>query len=142
MENGRPSQGCSDPLPPEVVEGFDLFDRRCYFDAHEALEAAWKAEKGPIRDFYRGILQVAVAYYHIQRGNYRGARKMFLRCRPWLAPFPERCMGIDLAQFHRDFNAVEAAIIRLGPEHISSLDPVLLKPLPRIGDGRVFPTTS
>ena len=123
-------------LHPEAREGIRLFDTKRYFEAHEALETAWREEPGEIRNLYRGILQVAVAYYHIQRGNYVGARKLFNRCRKWLEPFPNTMMGIDLDQFHRDFSMVENTLIRLGPDLAAQLDPGLMKPLPRVSEKR------
>ncbi|HRQ33635.1 MAG TPA: DUF309 domain-containing protein, partial [Anaerolineales bacterium] len=58
------------PLHPSAIEGLRLFNNGKYFEAHEALETAWLEERGKIRDLYRGILQVGVAYLHITRGNY------------------------------------------------------------------------
>jgi predicted metal-dependent hydrolase len=112
-----------------VIEGLELYNAGEYFKCHEVLENAWRAEKGPIRELYRGILQVAVGYYHIQRGNYIGARKMFKRCRRWLAPFPDTCQGINLAGLRRDMQAVEDAIVRLGPDRIGYFDARLFKPV-------------
>jgi uncharacterized protein len=120
---------CSTPLHPEALHGLHLFNAGEYFEAHEALETAWRDEHGPIRDLYRGILQVGVAYYHIQRGNYRGARKMFQRCRQWLDPFPACCCGIDLAGLRRDFMAVEERLIRLGPRRIELMSTMHFQPI-------------
>lgn len=124
------SADCEGALHPLAIEGIRLFDEGHYFEAHEALEAAWRDERGEIRHLYRGILQVAVGYYHIKRGNYTGARKLFVRCRQWLDPFPAACRGIDVAQLRQDALAVEAELIRLGPDHMQELDPRLIKPLP------------
>ncbi len=98
---------CQQALPPEVIKGLEFFNSGHYFEAHEELETAWRAEKGPIRDLYRGILQVGVGYYHVQRGNFRGALKMFRRCRQWLDQFPDQCCGIDLQRLRRDYEDVE-----------------------------------
>ena len=49
---------CQGPLHPQAVYGMELFNQGRYFEAHEALEAAWRDESGPVRDLYRGILQV------------------------------------------------------------------------------------
>jgi hypothetical protein len=106
-----------------------LFNQGNYFEAHEELELAWREEKGPVREMYRGILQVAVAYYHILRGNYRGAVKMFARTRTWLGPFPDSCRGIDLAGLRKDYYRVEAELLRLGPDHMQYLDRTLMKPV-------------
>ncbi len=120
---------CQAGLDPDVIEGLELYNAREFFECHEVLENVWRVEKGPIRELYRGILQVAVGYYHIQRGNYIGAQKMFKRCRRWLDPFPDICQGINLAGLRRDFQAVEDAIVRLGPARIGSFDTTLFKPV-------------
>ncbi len=112
---------CGGPLHPDAVLGLRLFNAGKYFEAHEALETAWRAETGPIRDLYRGILQVGVAYYHIRRGNWVGARKIFLRCWQWLEPFPEVCRGIQVGKLRRDARQVEEMLVRTGPEGISAL---------------------
>jgi predicted metal-dependent hydrolase len=120
---------CRESLPALAIHGLELFNQGAYFEAHEELELAWRAERAPVRELYRGILQVAVAYLHIQRGNYRGAAKMFLRSRNWLGPFPDRCCGIDLSGLRRDYYQVEEELLRLGPERIQWLDRGLMKPI-------------
>src|SRR5512140_3490985 len=109
---------CAGELPPLVLRGLELFNHGEYFEAHELLEEAWRAEPGPVRELYRGILQISVAYYHLLRGNYTGAVKMFNRSRTWLSPFPNRCRGIDLARFRQDYDQVEGQLHRLGPDQI------------------------
>ena len=120
---------CQGSLPALAVRGLELFNQGAYFEAHEELELAWRAERGPVRELYRGILQIAVAYYHIQRGNYRGAVKMFLRSRTWLGPFPDCCCGVDLAGLRRDYFRVEEELLRLGPDRVEWVDRSLMKPI-------------
>jgi predicted metal-dependent hydrolase len=129
--SGQPVTGsdCAGELHPLALRGIQLHNQGLFFQAHECLELAWREEPGRVRDLYRGILQVSVGYYHIQRGNWTGARKMFKRCRAWLAPFPANCRGVDLAQLKQDFEAVDQALIRLGPGGIARLDPAMLKPV-------------
>jgi len=123
------SNACQGELHPEALHGLHLFNAGAYFEAHEALENAWRAEQGPVRDLYRGILQVGVAYYHILRGNYPGARKMFQRCRQWLDPFPAVCRGVDVDGLRTDYNAVEQLLIRFGPSRISLIGRSHFKPI-------------
>ncbi len=120
---------CIGSLHPQAIIGLKLFNAQEYFEAHEALETAWREEPGPVRELYRGILQVAVAYLHIQRGNYIGARKMFRRCRPWLDLFPNECRGINLGQLKHDYLAVESHLVRLGPNALHNFDLDQLKPI-------------
>ncbi len=120
---------CAQPMPPLVKQGLEEFNAGEYYKCHETLETAWMAESGPVRDVYRGILQVAVAYYQIQRGNYNGAMKMFLRSLQWLEPLPEKCHGIEIAQFRADAYQVRLTMEALSPEHIGEFDLNLLKPI-------------
>ncbi len=120
---------CQAAPPPLVIQGLHEFNAGQYFECHETLEHAWMAETGPVRDLYRAVLQVAVAYYQITRGNYAGARKMFLRLIQWFAPLPDRCQGIDVAQLRADAAAVRAHLEALGPSRIHEFDRALLRPV-------------
>ena len=128
----RPSfSDCDGPLHPMAEKGIALFNSRRYWKAHEALEIAWLEEKGEIRHLYRGILQVGVAYLHVQQRNYLGALKMYKRSQHWLAPFPDRCRGIDVRQLKAELEAVIREVKRLGPSRLDEFDDSLLKPVPR-----------
>jgi rubrerythrin len=120
---------CAAPLHPRAADGLRLFNAGEYFEAHEALEDAWNAEKGPVRDLYRGILQVAVVYLHITRRNYNGAVKVYGRSQKWLKDWPEVCRGIEVGKLRRDAKATIDEVIRLGIENIAEFDNSLLKPV-------------
>ena len=120
MENS-----CSAPLHPQAIEGLKLFNQRKYFEAHEALEDAWRDETGPIRELYRGILQVAVAYLHITRGNYDGAVKVHGRSLKWLQDWPDVCRGIEVGKFKRDVESVMNIVFTLGRDKIQEFNPSL-----------------
>ncbi len=122
-------EDCSEPLPAAARHGLELFNRGEYFEAHEALENAWRAEKGEIRSLYQGILQAAVMYLHITRNNYGGALKMFDRCMKLLAPWPDSCRGVQVGRLRRDLSTVMETIIRLGPERLEHFDTSLFKPV-------------
>lgn len=78
-------------------EFFRLFNAGEYFAAHEALEAVWKARATPDRDFYQGLIQVAVALEHARRGNLPGARGVLESARRRLQPFFPLHRDLDLA---------------------------------------------
>ena len=120
---------CEGYLHPMAIHGLELFNAGLYWEAHEALEKAWREETSEIRDLYQGVLQVGVAYLHIQRCNYRGALKMYSRSKRWLEPFPETCRGIDLAQLRLDLETAIAEVRRLGPQRIDEFDPAHFKPI-------------
>jgi len=107
---------CKQPLPPIARKGLELFNAGEYFEAHEELEAAWMEEPSPGRMLYQGVLQVAVAYLQIERGNRDGAMKLFLRSRQWLGPLPNTCQGLDVKQLKQDAGEVELALKEEGLE--------------------------
>lgn len=109
----------SKPIHPRAQLGIQLFNEKKYFEAHEELEFAWREETGPIRELYRGILQVGVAYYHILKGNYRGGKIMLERAQKWLKPYPKICMGVDVESLRQDAQDVYVKLLALGEENIS-----------------------
>jgi len=129
MDYSSLESDCRGTLSELALKGIALFNQGAYFEAHEELELAWGAETGPIREVYRGILQVAVGYLHITRRNYRGAMKMFLRLRQWLDPLPDACLGVNIAQLRTEAMAAGAAVEALGPDHMDKFDLSLLKPV-------------
>ncbi len=120
---------CRDPLPILAQQGVAQFNAGAYYKQHDLFEALWVETEGPVRDLYRAILQVGVAYYQIERGNYRGALKMLLRSVQWLCVLPDQCQGVDVAALRRDSYAVRAELERLGPQGIAAFDRSLLQPL-------------
>ena len=118
---------CREPLPPLARQGIEAFNAGEYYRQHDLFEALWMQETGPVRDLYRAILQVGVAYYQIRRGNRRGAIKMLLRSRQWLTRLPEACQGVDVRQLREDAARVRAALEDLND--ISAFDQSLLRPV-------------
>jgi|SRR5215208_3152374 len=120
---------CGAPLHPQAAEGLRLFNAGKYFEAHEALEAAWNEEAGPVRDLYRGVLQIAVVYLHITRRNYNGAVKVYGRSQKWLKDWPAICRGVHVEELRRDAEAVITEVQRLGAERLGEFRHTLLKPV-------------
>ncbi|HEY6073960.1 MAG TPA: DUF309 domain-containing protein, partial [Anaerolineales bacterium] len=86
-------------------------------------------EKGPLRDLYRGILQIAVTYLHITRNNYDGAVKVYGRSQKWMRAWQETCLGIDIDSLKTDAENVMAEVQRLGRTGLGNFDKALLRPI-------------
>jgi hypothetical protein len=122
-------ESCSEPLPELARIGIEAFNSGEYFEAHEHLEDVWKADQSPGRNFYRVLIQIAVAYLQIERSNYRGAYKMLLRSRQWFHGLPEVCRGVDVRSLRDDSEAVYRELMRSGPEGIADFDHSFLNPV-------------
>lgn len=120
----QPDDG-ADLLTEEARIGIQLFNEGKYYEAHEHLELAWRGDPSPKRNLYIGILQAGVAYYHIQRRNYRGALKVIARARRWLNQLPAWYGGVHIARLRSDLDAVEAEVRRLGPGRLDTFDETL-----------------
>jgi rubrerythrin len=120
---------CDGVLHPKAIAGLKLFNQKKFFETHEELEDAWRDETGEIRKLYQGILQIAVAYLHITRGNYPGALKVYERGMKWLTPWPDLCRGVDVGQLKKDANKVIVEVKRLGAENIGRFNPMLFQPV-------------
>lgn len=123
---------CQEPLPPLAVQGVEKFNNREFYPQHDLFEEQWVNTDGPVRDLYRAVLQVGVAYYQIERGNHRGALKMLLRAVQWLEALPDVCQTINVKQLREDAYAVRAALEATDPDAIDTFDLSLLKPVQRV----------
>jgi predicted metal-dependent hydrolase len=117
---------CDAPLPAGVMHGIEQFNRREFYACHDSIELVWVDEPGDVRLMYQGILQIGVAFYQVQQGNWPGMVKMLARGKGKLLPFLPRCQGIDLEGLLAEVERCEAALRELGPEGMGDLDLDLL----------------
>jgi predicted metal-dependent hydrolase len=85
-----------DVLPPALRQGVDEFNRAYFFEAHETLEDLWRETHGPLHTFYQGLIQLAVAFYHLSNGNRRGACNLLEKGLAKLEGFRPHCQDIDV----------------------------------------------
>ena len=57
-------------------EGIGLFNRGRFFDCHEVLEEVWLELSGNRKKFLQGLIQLTVAFHHLQNGNRVGAGRL------------------------------------------------------------------
>jgi predicted metal-dependent hydrolase len=74
----------------------EALDAQRFFEAHEILEAYWVDYRGVDRDFYKGLIQAAVAFHHARSGNLAGASAVARRARGHLAPYAPRHGAVDV----------------------------------------------
>jgi len=96
-------------------EGIRLFNRRAFFEAHEALEDVWRAAPEPEKKFLQGLIQVAVALHHYGNGNLVGARSLMSRASRNLSAYPKQYAGIDLQRLRHTLGRWECALAESAP---------------------------
>ena len=68
-----------------------------YFAAHEELEQAWRAAAAEERDFFQGLVHVAVAWYQAGRGRPVATGRQLEKAARRLGPFVPAHRGVDVA---------------------------------------------
>ena len=81
----------------ELARGLELIDGGEYFEAHEVLEDLWRAASAEERDFYQGLVHVAVAWYQAGRGNRVGCERQLAKAARRLRPYAPSHRGVDVA---------------------------------------------
>jgi predicted metal-dependent hydrolase len=80
-----------------LTAGLAAIRRGEYFAAHEELEDAWRAAPSEERDFYQGLVHVAVAWYQAGRGNRVGCERQLEKAARRLGPFAPEHRAVDVA---------------------------------------------
>lgn len=110
------------PLPPGVIEGIELFNAGEWYEAHEALEHEWHAERGNVRNLYQGILQIGVGLHHARSGNHRGAVLLLTDGIDKTSRFTPEHRGLDTARLVREAQACLDQVLALGPDGLGGFD--------------------
>ena len=77
--------------------GLQLLREGRWFEAHEELELAWRAAAAEERDFYQGLVHVAVAWYQDGRGKPVATQRQLEKALRRLAAFEPSHRGVDVA---------------------------------------------
>jgi predicted metal-dependent hydrolase len=76
---------------------FQCFNRGLYFEAHDVLEELWLAERrGPDGDFYKGLIQLAGAFVHLQKGRLQPAAALFKLAQSNLGRYGDKHCQLDV----------------------------------------------
>jgi predicted metal-dependent hydrolase len=77
--------------------GLSLLAGGDFFAAHEAFEEAWRVASAGERDFFQGLVHVAVAWYQAGRGKRVGCERQLEKAARRLSPFSPAHRGLDVA---------------------------------------------
>ena len=109
---------------------FVCFNEQRYYEAHDVLEHLWLGERGSANQFFKGLIQVAGAFVHLQKQYLRpehstdGRRlhpacRLFKLARTNLEPFVPTFLDLDVESVldlcSRNIVAIEGADFTLNP---------------------------
>jgi len=80
-----------------LAKGVAEFNSGRFFECHDTLEELWMGTRGPARDFFQGLIQIAVGFYHINHRNLTGGESQLDKGLKKLAAYGDAYAGIELA---------------------------------------------
>jgi uncharacterized protein len=115
-------------LPASLLDFIALFNRRAFWESHEALEASWRRNRS---DFYQALILYASAFVHAQRRNAHGVAAQLDKAMRLLAPYRPSYLGLDVAVLLGHAEACRRAVAThsdVAPVEWSRLLPLRLEP--------------
>lgn len=86
-------------FPAEFWQGVEQFNSGEFYACHDTLEAIWIEASEADKKFYQGILQIAVALYHLGNQNLRGAVILLGEGSNRLRAYPGDYAQLDVSDF-------------------------------------------
>jgi hypothetical protein len=123
----------TESIPPEFWQGVEQFNQGQFYDCHDTLEALWMESGEPDKTFYQGVLQIAVALYHLSNRNARGAMILLGEGMNRLRRYEPVYSGIDVS------NLVDESESLLATLHNASIDRIaeMAVQIQRITEGSI-----
>lgn len=107
-------------LPPEeFLQGVEQFNQQEFYACHDTLEALWMEAVDPQKRFYQGVLQIAVACYHLGNLNWRGAVVLLGEGIGRIRDYDSIYEGIDVTGLLRQSVELLKALQEAGPEQVA-----------------------
>jgi uncharacterized protein len=114
-----------DKLPPAFWQGVEEFRQGEFYACHDTLEALWIEAQEPDKTFLQGILQIAVACYHLGNQNWRGAVILLGEGSRRLMSYRPEYEGIDVEALVTTSTEFLGYLQSLGPERVSEASPLV-----------------
>ena len=127
------SRDCLCELPELAREAIAKFNTGEYYEQHDLLETLWRSTEAPVRQLYQAILQIGIAYYQVEQGNWRGAVKMLDRGLRWMRYLPDACQGVDVNQLRSNAETLRSELKRVREAGMHTVDRSMFRPVPLMG---------
>ncbi len=76
-------------VDPRYAGYFALFNQQKFYEAHDILEDLWLPDRqGPNGNFYKGLIQLAGAFVHLQKNRLRPSAALFKLAKANLEKYP------------------------------------------------------
>ncbi|MEH1892647.1 MAG: DUF309 domain-containing protein [Nostoc sp.] len=112
----------SQTIPQEFWQGVEQFNSGEFYACHDTLEALWIEAGEPEKTFYQGILQIAVALYHLENRNWRGAVILLGEGSNRLRRYPSSYSRVDVDELLSQSAVLLTTLQQIGQDLIMAGD--------------------
>jgi len=98
---GPPDEEAQLLADPRLKESIRLFNAGDWYACHDGFEELWHECQGPVRPVLQGLLQIAVAQLHHERGNRHGATVLTGEGLGRLQRCNDQALGLDLRRLRQ-----------------------------------------
>ncbi len=93
----RVAQFAGRRLDARYLGYFDCFNHQLFYEAHDVLEDLWLLDRhGPSGDFFKGLIQLAGAFVHLQKNRLRPAEALFQLAERNFGKYPAQHESTDV----------------------------------------------
>jgi hypothetical protein len=90
----------------KLKDAISLFNRREYFECHEALEEIWHEADGEEKTFYESLIRFATGFHlRLHRRNRQGAINLLTQGLMKIETYRPAYLGINVARLYDDISA-------------------------------------
>jgi predicted metal-dependent hydrolase len=111
----------TEEVAAEFWQGVEQFNQHQFYACHDTLEALWMEAAEPQRTFYQGVLQIAVALYHLESANIRGAMILLGEGANRLRPYQPSYASIDVTELLTRSAALLTRLQQANPEQAQQI---------------------
>jgi uncharacterized protein len=88
-----------------LADGLRCYRSQEFFLAHEHWESVWRQCQGPEKSFLQALIQVAAAFHHLKRNNFRGAASLLNSALRRLQPYPALFESVEVTLLREELVA-------------------------------------
>ncbi|MFN3430917.1 MAG: DUF309 domain-containing protein [Candidatus Sericytochromatia bacterium] len=104
------------------LEGLARFNAGDYHASHDAIEDLWLRNRSAARPFFQGLIQLAAAGLHLERGRKGPALALLRQAEARLRPFEAGMLGLEVAPLLLEMVALGRHIGSLGAHRQTDCD--------------------
>ncbi|MGH2414140.1 MAG: DUF309 domain-containing protein [Microcystaceae cyanobacterium] len=108
-------------LPQAFWQGIEEFNQCQFYACHDTLEALWMEATELDKNFYQGILQIAVGCYHLGNHNWRGAVILLGEGVKRLSSYQPNYESVDVTLLVSESIQLLQTLQQIEPEQIAEL---------------------